>query len=518
MTGTALRRRRLSPEAALLIAATVLYLVISTWWALADDGLPNTDHAKHAEIALRFRDAIAGGSLAFPLTEWTSYPPLVHLVGALGMLVGGRSLAAATIAENVVFLPLLALGCYGAGRVAFGRRVGLLAALFALATPMLMSLFHVFMLDAPATALAAGAVWLLLESDRFSRLRPSVLAGVAVAAGFHVKGTFVLVVAGLVLALLVRGGWRNRTGALAFAGVALLLILPWHLAHLGDLLSQTEGATDGRALVWYGSETYPSRWSLANFTWYGWAAVNTQLYLPLTLFVAGGGLFAVWRLARGRERETYLPELLAGGIVAYVSISLINLDDPRYTLPALVYAAVLGTWWIARVGRRAALVAAAVLCVLLVANTVIHDAGIGDPVRIDLPGAQDDPIARGSVTLVSGAGYVEGAPRRDGIRSELQGLLERAHRDGARRAVFDLSTMGPAAGFNAGQLRVLGRLAGLRITPLDTPTLPAPEPGDVLVTRLPVRDAGRPPCVPAGAGFGIYLQDGPGAAPRCPAP
>lgn len=515
MTRPALRRP--SPEAAILIAATVLYLVISTWWALADDGLPNTDHAKHAEIALRFRDALAGGSLAFPLTEWTSYPPLVHLVGAFGMLVGGRSLAAATIAENVVFLPLLVVGCYGAGRVAFDRRVGLFAALFALATPMLMSLFHVFMLDAPATALAAVSVWLLLASDRFARVGPAALAGVAVAAGFHVKGTFVLVVAGLVLALLVRGGWRNRTGFLAFAGVALVLVLPWHLAHLGDLLSQTEGATDGRALVWYGDETYPSRWSLANFTWYAWAAVNTQLYLPLTLLVAGGGGFAVWCLARGRERDTYLPELLAGGIVAYVGISLINLDDPRYTLPALVYAAVLATWWVARAGRRAALATGAVLAALLVVNTVVHDAGIGDPVRIDLPGAKDDPIARGSLTLVSGAGYVEGAPRTDGIRSELQGLLERARRDGARRAVFDLTTMGPSAGFNPGQLRVLGRLAGLRITPLETPALPAPEPGDVIVTRLPVRDAGRPPCVASGEGYGIYLRATPGGAPSCPA-
>jgi 4-amino-4-deoxy-L-arabinose transferase-like glycosyltransferase len=360
-------------------------------------------------------------------------------------------------------------------------------------------------------------VWLLLESGRFARLGPSVLAGVAVAAGFHVKGTFVLVVAGLVLVLLLRGGWRNRTGFLAFAGVALLLVLPWHLAHLGDLLSQTEGATDGRALVWYGSETYPSRWSPANFTWYGWAAVNTQLYLPLTLFVVGGGGYAAWRLARGRERDTYLPELLAGGIVAYAGISLINLDDPRYTLPALVYAAVLGTWWVTRLPRPAMLATAAVLGAILVANTVIHDAGIGDPVRIDLPGAKDDPIARGSLTLVSGAGYVEGAPRRDGIRPDLQALLERARRDGARRAVFDVTTMGPSAGFNPGQLRVIGRLAGLRITPLETPALPAPEPGDVIVTRLPVRDAGLPPCVPSGAGYGIYLLSAPGGAPSCPA-
>ena len=49
--------------------------------------------------------------------------------------------------------------------------------MLALATPMVLDLFHVFMLDAPLAATVALALWAFLASDRFSKRRETVLAG-----------------------------------------------------------------------------------------------------------------------------------------------------------------------------------------------------------------------------------------------------------------------------------------------------------------------------------------------------
>lgn len=47
-----------------------------------------------------------------------------------------------------MFVPLLALGCYHVGRLAFGRTAGALAVVFALGSPLLIEQFHVLMLEA----------------------------------------------------------------------------------------------------------------------------------------------------------------------------------------------------------------------------------------------------------------------------------------------------------------------------------------------------------------------------------
>ena len=65
------------------------------------------------------------------------------------------------------------------------------------------------------------------------------------------------------------------------------------------------------------------------------------------------------------------PELLAGAVVSYICMTLLLHKDPRYTLPALVFVAVLATGWIATLSRRrlraclsAAVVAIAAICTL----------------------------------------------------------------------------------------------------------------------------------------------------------
>jgi len=157
-----LARRRIvaPPSAELLVAAalTVGFLAVTAWWLKHDSRVPDFDNGKHLGDSFYYYDLLHQGLLE-PFKVFTTYPPLLHLVGALGVAVGGVGVRGPIMVENVVFVPLLAAGCYGAGTVAAeGRRLGgLLAVVFALGTPMVVSQLHVMMLDAPEAAMATTA-------------------------------------------------------------------------------------------------------------------------------------------------------------------------------------------------------------------------------------------------------------------------------------------------------------------------------------------------------------------------
>src|ERR1700723_2059142 len=75
------------------IAATVAFIALTCWWLTQNHTIPIYDAGDHLEIAFRFRDMIQAGNLLGPFNYVSVYPPLAHLVGALGALVGGVNLA-----------------------------------------------------------------------------------------------------------------------------------------------------------------------------------------------------------------------------------------------------------------------------------------------------------------------------------------------------------------------------------------------------------------------------------------
>ena len=91
-------RRRWAPSATaalgrwwepLALAALILAFVgITLWWLGADGRAPDYDEGRHLGFALDFHDAFDRGDLTYWFNAFTQYPPFVHLVGALGFLLG----------------------------------------------------------------------------------------------------------------------------------------------------------------------------------------------------------------------------------------------------------------------------------------------------------------------------------------------------------------------------------------------------------------------------------------------
>jgi hypothetical protein len=502
----ALPRLEAAASELFLVGATLFFVTVSAWWVSVDSRVPDGDNGRHLLIAFGYVEKLRAGEIFAPITAWTEYAPLVHVVAAVGALVSDAGIAALIMSVNLVFVPLLVLGCYGAGRVAFDRRVGVLAAVFALASPMIVSLFHVLMLDAPTAALVAIAVWLLLASQRFAMMRYSIFAAVAVILGFHAKQTFVFFVAGLIAVMLVRGGWRHWRNFLVFVGIVLVFVQPWYFMHYFDLRSQAEGAIVGAEPMWYGNVPYPDRWSLHNFTWYGWSFLNNQVYLPLFLVFVVGLVLALWLLIRRREPAGYLPELLGGAAVAYIAISLKDLDDPRYMLPVLVYPALIGTFWIVRLRPVAAFAITAAVVALFVMNLVMISFGKGDDVVIDTPKSVKSPIGQWRFTVVNPGGYTIGEPHRHGGGAAFEDAFRRAREMGFERVVFQPESLN-SGGYNLNGLGVLAYSAGLKYAGYRAEDV---EPNGIYVFRAaPEQVRGYGPCLVSFDKSGIYFMDGP---------
>ncbi len=501
------RLARVGREARWVAAAALGFIALSIWWLAIDRRVPGGgDPGVHLETALAAAEMIRGFELGSivdlgPYGDNFFYPPLVHLIGAIpGALGLGPVEDWATIAINLVFVPVLAAGTYLTGKLIYGARAGMLAALFALGSPIVLSLFHVFVLDAPLAAMTAITFAALLASERFSDRRWSVVAGALAGLALLTKTSAPLYLAGPLAAMLALGGWRQWRN-LALAGLAALVVAgPYYLVHLSEVLDVGQESTVGTQIGEIGTAfDRDARLSTRNLSWYGWSAINEQYFVPLLLLFSAGFVLALREL---RSRR-HLPELLAGVVVTYVLLALVlSIRDARYIAPLVVYVAVIGTGWIVTVSgpwaRRGGL---AILALACAANVLASIWGGTPQLRIEAPGTDyklgNDP---GAFTFLEDRGYFVGAPLTDPLWHD---LLAAAEREGVGTAeITDFEA--PVWGTDPIGFSVVAADYGIR------PADPAAAPADLVIrtwvsNSIYVDERGFPPaCATIREGASVY--------------
>jgi hypothetical protein len=505
------------------IGVVALFISITWWWLTQDRSTPIWDAGLHLLLSDNVFNALRAGHLTEAFTATPPYPPFTYLIGSLGILLTGFQVSSPILAQNFIFVPLLALGCYQVGRLAFGPLAGLLAVLFALGSPLIIPQFHVFMTDAPETAMVAVAVWLIIATEGFSRLWISSLAGVVVGFGMLTKEPFAVFVLGIVLVTIVRGKWQAWRGLALFAVIALALALPWYLHELTNIKSIGEEATasakeiphQGEALAPQG--VAPPRMSRANWEWYIWSIINWQLFLPLFVFTAVGWVWMIVGFVRRRWVSPLAPELAVGSFLAWLILTQTFVHDARYSMPLLIYLAVLGTGWIVQLPRLARVSVIAVLVTVAIANTLGSSFGVGKQVISSLP--NEDPLALdlpGRITYFSTSGWIVAAPRRDG---DLLAMFRALRHEGVEG---DLWSGEQAAGpeFSDIGVRVFSTIAGLQI--LQGLPLSGLSGHDAVLSHQPIIPDEAPPCVKFDDGSGVWVRLGNpnahGARDYCPLP
>lgn len=496
--------RRISLPGWGVIAAVVLFLATTLWWLLNDGRIPIYDSGAHQFTALTYRDAFGDGDpfLWFTAHNPPTYPPLVHLVGAFATVVGGISTTAMVFGANVFFVPALAGGCYLAGTALYDRRAGALAAVFALSSPLIIVQFHLFMLDAPQAAMTALAVGLILACRRFDHEWLSLAAGLATGGALMTKNTSAFFLLGLLGLVFLRGGWRNRRGFVIFAIGVAVIAGAWYVVHLKDQLKYAGGAAvAGSSELQYD----PPALSFADLTWYGWDAANHLLFLPLCLFVLAGIVPAVKRLLPRPTRDDQMLEFLGGGLFGWLVTDLLANNDPRYTMPMIVYLAVIGTGWITQVRRpewrRVALGVLAVVCGVTFVSTAF---GVGPDLKLGDGGGYEN--LKGEVTFLNPDVYLVGKPEAAG---RMVDVLKAARAAGVRQIAVERNSAG-APFFNVPGLSVALRESGLKFTPNAEYTALGPK--DIYIVLAPHGSIDAKPCAVLPDGD-IYFEQGPDVRP-----
>jgi 4-amino-4-deoxy-L-arabinose transferase-like glycosyltransferase len=490
---------RVSPYAWGAIGAVVLFVAITCWWLTQDRGIPIYDAGDQLETALLYRSMLHAGNILGPFKFDNIYPILGHMVGAVAALIGGANVASPIIGENVVFVPVLALGCYQAARLLYGPLAGLLAVLFVLGSPLLISTFHVFLLDAPLVAAVAVALWLLLASEDFSRLGVSAAAGLAVGLGINVKVSFALFLIVLVLFMLAHGGWRNWRGFAIFTVVALIVGLPWYVEHSSEIKEMLELASSGGGTP---PGNIPVRYSTTNLLWYFWSVLNSQLLLPLFVLAVTGFFWTLVSVIRSPREQAARLEFLVGGFGAWFVITFVTIHhDIRYGMPLLGFLAVMGAGWIACVGRRARIVGIVILAIGVIGNTLADDFGTGSELKVALvhrlPGTEQVPDA---VVFYSPNGFLAAAPTRDG---DVPGLMEELHRDGVGTVVW-AADQSEGKDFSTAGLLPLAEIAGLTPQLAETPEYSS-APTVVTLVHESISSSSPPACTQLSDGTGVWV-------------
>jgi len=144
--------------------------------------------------------------------------------------------------------------------------------------------------------------------------------------------------------------------------------------------------------------------------------------------------------ARDLKRRC-VPELLAGVVVTYLAFAIVlSIRDARYTLPLIVYVAVLGTGWITTVSRVVVKrIAIGFLAVVVAANVIASITKVPD-LRVLWPGTtlELDNDA-GTFTLLDDKGYFVGPPNSNDLWFR---MLEAAEDEGIQTARLKIHTTG----------------------------------------------------------------------------
>ncbi|MBQ7568362.1 hypothetical protein IJT17_06095 [bacterium] len=224
---------------------TVCYYNLN--WAKLNNQPPASDAATHAYQSVIFHQIITNVRIdraVFQFLAYRShYPPLSYQLGEFGYMCMGLS-PEAPIVGMFPFIAMLGISMYLLGCHMGGRLGGLYAAIATCTSPIVLEYSRMTFIDFQLCATVALGLCAIIYCDAFSKLKPSIFCGIAIALGMLTKWTFPLFVAFPLLAAIIgalRSGTKDTIGnSLKLLALSVPLALGQYFTFSFDHLAPPE--------------------------------------------------------------------------------------------------------------------------------------------------------------------------------------------------------------------------------------------------------------------------------------
>jgi len=342
---------------------TVLFIIGFAFlqiWAMHIDSVPVCYDPLHLSNASRLLAWAAFGKEG-ALKEFrhnlavSAYPPLIHIVSFPFELVSEGSTFGLKIAM-AAWGCLALLGTFLLTRKIAGPFAGLVAMVIISGMSGFTAFDRIYMPDAPLGAITAIALWLVLKTDNFHRLKMSMIAGLICGLGCLVKQSFPFAIIGPVILFFGLGVFRSDQNKrsrvsihfILFSIITIAVPLCYYIPRLSFFIAD-------RTAV---NEFYKSTELLK---------YQPTLYMKYLLKMAGPVaimLALIGALSNIKNRNSIF--LLCSILIPLFTLDLVFvMDSERYVIPLLPAIAALASLTVPLASRnlsRVGLVLALLIC------------------------------------------------------------------------------------------------------------------------------------------------------------
>ena len=329
--------------------------------------LPNDNDALYAGVARTLREGGSWVGLSLEGAPFLDKPPLFFTLEAGATAVFGTSELALLLLPMLCGVLGVVLTARTARRLSGSRLAGAVAGLALLCAPNYYEYCRRVYMEVPVTVFGFWA-WELGLNRRWAR------AGLSAGVAFMLKSVVgVLGIAAVAIAELVaHRRWRD---VLLAGGIALALVVPWHVA---AYLRDPQTFLDFTVNLHVRDQIASAQpWSTGGPLFYVDVLLSQDTIMGLLLLVGLPLGVTVWR----RERDFALGALLLAVAIQLVCYSAIATKKPFYIITAYPFIATLGAWMLCRYRSQLVSVAAFVGGLLfLLQNT---DQFLRDPARAE---------------------------------------------------------------------------------------------------------------------------------------
>jgi len=307
-----MRQRIVGDRPRLVVVALALLLLIANgvWiWVHRHGGAFTIDEAGYLSYSLTDYHAWQTGGLpsviGMALHEQVQ-PPLVPLLSAATYVLIGRANIMAALGLELLAYGVIVVLTYSITRDLAGRAAGVAAAVAVSAAPIILDYAHLYMYALPAAAFGTVTVWAALRSRQMSKLRWSVVWGVALGAMLISRTMTIAFVPAFVLLGVIHVGVSDdkprSIGGLACGLVAAAAVAaPWWIVSGG-------GAWAYLTSFGYGGQSAAYGGSRSIFSWPAWVSflrqnLNLYIWLPLGLVLFLGAVALAVKLVTWLRRR-----------------------------------------------------------------------------------------------------------------------------------------------------------------------------------------------------------------------